>query len=403
MLAELADHIAQLLAVGDLDAAGRLVDAQPRPSAAYELGYAAIALAKQDPATALDRAEAAIEHGAGALGYHYLASAHLLAADADAAIGAARRAIAIDPGTRSRASLGAVLLACGRAHDAAAVLRQVVAEDPKDAQAHLNLATAEARLGDFGAAIASFARAYELQPGDPRAVQNLVAMLAELGKWLGAVAALELTREKPVPPEVAALLDVAKLHLVRLIAERFPAPGGGPDADAAVGAAVASALARGPRIQLDVARTLVQLGRAAEARPIATELASHPLGERERAGVLHLEGAIARATGDTSRARELYDQALALDPGNADLCVDATRLLLEDGTPEALARVGALIEAVPAERRSPELVFNEAAYLARTGRPRDARARLERVLRVTGPTSQLGQLARRALAELGPR
>lgn len=87
------------------------------------------------------------------------------------------------------------------------MLRQVVAEAPHDAEAQMNLATAASQTGDYGQAIESYSRAFDENPADIRPIQALLQMFAEVGKWLGAVAALELSRKGEPPPQVAVALD----------------------------------------------------------------------------------------------------------------------------------------------------------------------------------------------------
>ena len=400
-LQQTTERVARLLAAGDLEGAGKLVASlEATQPVAHDLGYVSLALHKRDGSTALLFAHRAVERGAGALGEHYLALAHLQAGDPAAAIDAARRAVAQDPSPRSRAGFGTVLLAAARPRDAAAVLRQVVAESPRDVEALVNLATACAQLGDYAEAIRCYARAFDADPGNPRVIANLLGMFAELGKWLGALAALELSRKSEPPRELDLVFDVATLHLVRLVAEKFPAPGVGGDPDRAVSSAITAAGSRSPRVQLAVARTLIELGRADEARPLVDGLGEAALDPPDRAALRFLQGVYARGAGDSARALELYGEALAADPGCAEACANATRVLLEDGSAAALERAGKLLDAFPAEHVTPDLLYNHAAYLARTGRPGDARARLERLLRVTGGAGRISQLARQALGEL---
>jgi tetratricopeptide (TPR) repeat protein len=316
------------------------------------------------------------------------------------AIDSARKAVALDRSPRNRSSLGSVLLAAGRTEDAAGVLRQVVAETPHDYDALLNLANACAQLGDYAGAISHYARAFEADPSQTRTIQNLMNMFADVGRWLGALAALELTRTDEAPPAVAVALDVARLHMIRLIADTFPAPDVGASPDEAVVNAVASASARGSAIQLAVARMLVDLGRLDDASRFLDQIERRPLEAADRAVVLFLRGVLARHAQDPAAALALFEQALATDPTRADACVNATQLLLEQGTSTAFAKVAALIDRVPVERRTPELLFNEAACLARLERPEEARALLERVIRITGGAGRIGQVARDALREL---
>ncbi len=398
-----ADRVSALVAVGDAAGAGTYVEsfATTNP-AAYEIGYTGLALAKRDAATAIAHARRAIDVGAGALGHHYHALALVLAGDGAAAIDAARRAVALDRSPRSRGSLASVMLATGRADDAVGILKQIIAETPRDHLALLNLAIANAQVGDFQSAILNNARAFEANPGDTRAIHNLVNMFADIGRWLGAIAALEMTRETStdIPPEVAVTLDVAMLHMIRLVSDVFPQRGIA-QGDAAVAAAINSASARAPKIQLSILRQLLDLGRVDDAAAFVTKIEGQPLDASDRAVVAYAKGVLARHRDDTAGALALYEQALALDPHRADACVNATQLLLEDGSAAALARIDALVAIVPADRRPPELLFNHAAVLAKRGERDQARDLLERVIRTTAGNGRVGKVALAALRELG--
>lgn len=399
----IADRVSALLAAGDVAGAGTYVEsfATTNP-AAYEVGYTGLALAKRDAATALAHARRAIEQGAGAIGHHYLALAHVLAGEGAAAIDAARRAVAIDRSPRSRGSLASVMLAAGRPDDAVGILKQIVAETPRDHLALLNLAAASAQIGDFPSAILNNARAFEADPGDTRAIHNLVNMFADVGRWLGAIAALEMMRASSTntPPEVAVTLDVAMLHMIRLVSDVFPERGV-EQADTAVSAVVASASKRAPALQLSVLRQLLDLGRFEDATAFAAKIEGQPLEASDRAVVAYAKGVLARHGGDGAGALARYEEALALDPKRADACVNATQLLLEDGSEAALARIDKLVAIVPAERRPPELLFNHAAVLAKRGEREAARDLLERVIRATGGNGRVGKVAVQALRELG--
>lgn len=400
-MSEVADRIARLLSAGDVGGAEALVASLTGEPGAHVLGQAVLALYRKDPA-ALGYAERAVQLGTGAAGHQYLAVAYLAAGRGEAAIDQARKAVAADGSLRSRSGLGGILLAAGRPADAAAVLRQVVSEAPHDAEAQMNLATAASQTGDYGQAIESYSRAFDENPADIRPIQALLQMFAEVGKWLGAVAALELSRKGEPPPQVAVALDLVMVHLVRLISVRFPKPGIGEDADQAVASVVGSARGRGIGTQVVVARTLIDVGRVDEARDLIAHIAGQAKSDQDRGHARYLEGFLAEKAGDNDLALQRYTQALAVDPFRVDACVNAVSLLLENNTPAALARIPGLVEQVPAATRSqsPDLLFNHALYLSRSGEPALARANLERIIQVTGGDGRLAVLARRGLDEL---
>jgi hypothetical protein len=77
-------------------------------------------------------------------------------------------------------------------------------------------------------------------------------------------------------------------------------------------------------------------------------------------------------------------------------------LLLDRGDPDSLARAARLLGEIPAEVKgtSPQLMFNEAVYLHRAGRPAEARVGVERVLAATRGQGELAALARQLLEEV---
>ncbi|HLL21557.1 MAG TPA: tetratricopeptide repeat protein [Kofleriaceae bacterium] len=398
------DRVAQRLAIGDTDGAAALTASYAATDpGAHELGRAALALHRRDTSTALQHVHRALAHGGGAVAHSYAAMAHLMAGDADAAVDHARKAVALDGSVRNRSSLGGVMLAVGRPADAAAVLKQVIAEHPRDHDALLNLATASSQLQDHGEAITYYARAFDVDPTDQRPIQNMLHMFAELGKWMGAVAALELSRKGDPPTDVAVALDLVMVHLVRLISVKFPKPGTAEDADEAVGNLITHAQQRAPKTQLIAARTLVDFGRFDDAHRVMQRLAKIQLDDDDRANLAYLEGVIAEQARDRDAALAHYERALAGDPARSDAATNAISMLLEDGSPAALDRIGALVGAVDARAKhaSASLLFNEAIYLTRIGRSADARTNLERMLQLTGGEGPMANMARQALADLG--
>lgn len=401
---EFADRVAKLVATNQHEAATHLVEsvASTQP-AQHALGLAVLALFGKDAAAAAHHAGRALELGAGAVAHQYLAMASLMNGDPAAAIEQANRAVSLDATHRSRAGLGSVLLAAGRPEEAVPVLRRVVTEQPKDSEALLNLASASAQLSDYGEAITFYARAFDANPADQRPIQNLIVMFAELGKWLGAMGALEMSRKGTAPPEVAVTLDLVMLHLVRLISNNYPQQSAAPEADAAVDNAVKSAARRSPAVQLIVARTLIDVGRFDAATRLIGNTERQPLDDTSRASLRYVQGLLAERGGDKPRALALYLEAQAGDPSRIDAAVNAVSLLLDQGTPEAFAQIDGVLAQVPAELRgsSPELMFNESVYLSRTERPVEAKAQLERIVRLTRGEGRVGERARLRLAELG--
>lgn len=402
---DLLERIQRLLVIAEIDAAIQLCQAQlPASPGAHELGMAMIALFRGDAAKLHDHATRAVELGAGAYAYQYLAISHVLRGDAKAAIELAQKAVALDDTPVTRAALGTILLAASRPGDALSVLRQAVFEHPSNHEARLNLAAASAHIGDHAEAITHYARAFVANPGDRRPIEGLITMFADLGRWLGAMATVQLARTESAPPAEALVLDLAFVHVARLISASYPPPGVNPPADRAVEALARTSEAMGPAIRLEVAHTLVELGRLDAARRLVDAVA--PTTDDERAAKLLVEGALAEATGDRPRAIDCYIGAQDAAAERTDAGARAIALLLAERSPEAQRRIAELLARIPEPRRAvdPELLLHEARYLVTTGERGEARGLAQRVVRMTGGAGPIAAHARRLLdTELAER
>lgn len=397
---EVADRVARLLGTGERRAAEELIASVADQPVDHGIASAVLALYLKTPATAVEHAQRAVAAGGGAPAEHMLATAYLAAGDGEAALAHARLGVAADTSPRSRATLGGIMLGLQHYSDAAAVLRQVASEDLRNFEVHLNLGIAAAKAGDYGEAIGAFAQALDINPSDQRPVQYLMNMFADVGRWMGALAALDLSRRDDQPGHVSVLFDLATVHLYRLIAAKFPGPGIGKDPDEAVQRLMVDSLERSPAVQLVAARTLADVGRTDEARQLADRLDKILVDPKERAGVLYLRGTLVEKA-DRPAALALYEQALAADPTRADAAANAISCLLADGSPPAFAKIQTVLANLPPNHRGrAELVFNEAIYLARTNRIAEARAKLSLLVQGLPPDHQLHQLAAGALAQL---
>ena len=70
-------------------------------------------------------------------------------------------------------SQGTVALSEGRFAEAAEAFRQMVAADPEEPIAHMDLGTALLQLGDVSGALARYQESLRLSPGNPRLHYNL--------------------------------------------------------------------------------------------------------------------------------------------------------------------------------------------------------------------------------------
>ena len=398
---ENADRVARLLGRHQIAEAEALIASLADQPIDQALAHTIAALYQKDVAAAVGHATRAVAAGGGADAEHLLATAYLASGDGDAALAHARKGVAADGGPRSRSSLAGVLLGLRRFSDAAALLRQIASEEPKNHDVQLNLGIAAGQSGDYGGAITAFSRAFDLEPHDRRPLDYLMTMFGEIGRPMGALAALDLSRRDDQPGEISVLFGLATIHLFKQIAARFPGPGIAKDPDEAVKRLMVDAIQRSPAVQLVAARTLADAGRLDEAKQLADRLDKIVVEPTERAGVLYLRGYLAEHARDRVGALAAYEEALATDPTRADAAANAISVLLEDGSPAAFAKVQHLLDTVsPLHRARPELMFNESIYLARAGRIAEAKSKLQGLVDALPADHKLAELATQALSEL---
>jgi len=134
--------------------------------------------------------------------------AALQAGDGASAVQHADVAVRLAPGDWQKMALkGMAELASDHAADAAPWLERAIQRAPQpDASLHRNLAMAQYRLGQVPAAIASFERAFELDPHDAGVAANLARVHAERGD--AAAAQAWAARALAIDPNNAAALQV---------------------------------------------------------------------------------------------------------------------------------------------------------------------------------------------------
>lgn len=97
---------------------------------------------------------------------------------------------------------GERLLSEGKPREALRVLRQAVADDPKDARAWLDVGLASEEVGDTSAAEQAYRRAVDIDPRFPDPLNNLGVLLREAGELDQAIDMLELAAA--IDPALAA-------------------------------------------------------------------------------------------------------------------------------------------------------------------------------------------------------
>jgi tetratricopeptide (TPR) repeat protein len=401
------ERLERLFAAGELAQAAALIATYEATDAVrHALGMAALAAHHKDAAGCTrhaERAHALRPHDPMAL--QYMAIAALLRGDRKAAEAHARTAVDRGGGVRSLGWLGNIQLGAGDVAAAEQTYRHMLELAPGHVQALNGLGACRYKQQDLDQATAFLARAFDQDPTDPAPIRSLMNMYGDAGRVLGALALAGLVRDRHLhtDDESGLALDLMVLHLNHVLMGGYPPPNTVPDADAAVAAVVRRAGQRPVRVRLGVARALIDCQRHDDARRLVAELDdARELSTVDRGNAEYVRALLAQHAGDAARALAGYEAAVAIDPRRWDACCNALTLLLERGDPDALARAAALLARVPAEVKgtSPQLLFNEAVYLRRAGRPDDARANLERVLTATQGDGELGALARQLLTEV---
>ena len=166
------------------------VSRDPYPSSASALvGLGKIALSRNDPEGAIEYFQTAISMQPEADSIHYpLAMAYRQIGDLDKAREHLRKRGTRTPeypdplmeelrnvrtGKQFFWSQGTVALSEGRFAEAVEAFRQMVAADPEEPIAHMDLGTALLQLGDVGGALDRYRESLRLSPGNPRLHYNL--------------------------------------------------------------------------------------------------------------------------------------------------------------------------------------------------------------------------------------
>lgn len=162
----------------------------PYPSSASALvGMGNIALSRNDPAAAIDYFETAVSMQPEANSIHYpLGMAYRHIGDLEKAREHLRKRGTKTPeypdplmeelrqvrtGKQYFWSQGTVALSEGRFEDAVEAFREMVAADPQEPVAHMDLGTALLQLGDVSGALDKYRESLRLSPGNPRLHYNL--------------------------------------------------------------------------------------------------------------------------------------------------------------------------------------------------------------------------------------
>ena len=166
------------------------ISRDPYPSSASALvGLGKISLSRNDPEEAIEYFETAVSMQPEADSIHYpLAMAYRQIGDLEKARDHLQKRGTRTPeypdplmeelrnvrtGKQFFWSQGTVALSEGRFAEAVEAFRQMVAADPEEAIAHMDLGTALLQLGDVSGALARYQKSLRLSPGNPRLHYNL--------------------------------------------------------------------------------------------------------------------------------------------------------------------------------------------------------------------------------------
>ena len=267
-------------------------------------------------------------------------------------------------GGSTQLARGHALQQQGRLAEAAAAFRELLNEQPHNAQALHLLGITVGQMGRPQEALALIARAIEVEPSNPVMHTNLAKALAESGRHAEALKSFD--RALALQPDLAAAHRGRGLALVRL----------GEKQAALASLGYAAQLAPyDAQVHNDLGVALELAGRKEEA-----------LKQFERAVALdpqhlqahHNRGAIETSLGRHSEALASLERALALQPRNAALLANRGSVLRALGRPmDALASYDRALASTPG---NPAVHYNRGVVLLSLKRHEDALGSFDRAL-----------------------
>jgi Flp pilus assembly protein TadD/TolB-like protein len=282
---------------------------------------------------------------------------------ADKAVRAADAARALDPALPEVDVVrGQTLVATGRPAEALEAFRRAAATHPSDVDALLGMGRASQLTGDDAAAETQFRRAAALQPSF--AVFNqLGALYADRGRWTDAAAMFRRAAEL-APDSYRAYSNLGGVSVLAC------------DFDSAL-AAFREALRLHPNDAVAVSNlgmTELWMGRSGEAAAtLEKAVQSAPKDWQIRGNYADA----LTATGDAARARESYEQsialvreALAINPTDAVAHSSLGTSLARTGRPEEAARE--IQAALALDDREPSVLWDAAVVAMLRGRSPEA-------------------------------
>jgi len=287
--------------------------------------------------------------------------------------------------TTSRIARALTLHQQGRAAEAAAVCREVLAREPRNSEALHLLGLSAATLGDVRQALALIGAAVQLQPGNAAMQTNLGSALAQAGRHADAVSCYE--RALALEPQLVAAhrgRGSALMHLGRMepaLASFNEALRLAPEDDRALNG---------------LGVLLTQVGRHEEARQcLERAVALNPENVEAHHNLALFESFLGRPR----EALASIERAIALQPQNPALHTQrGVELLALGQLPEALA---SLEQALALRPNDAAAHHNRGVALIGLARHQEALASLERALELGSDSAATHLLCGRACLALG--
>jgi len=227
---------------------------------------------------------------------------------------------------------GIAAFQCGDAPTARMFLEDAAARAPKDAEIRMNLGNVLADDGDTDGALAAYAAAHDLAKGYAEPAYNMGVLLSAQGRHVDAADWFAKALERDVEHGAAAIGRAEALRCAgNLAAARA-------ELEALIARDAGNAVAH-----TNLAAVLSGMGEDAQARRAAENAVRHDPGLA--AGHFNM-GVALQALGDNAGAVERYRHALALEPGHAAAA-------LNQG--EAYIAMGDLVSAHNAYARALEI------------------------------------------------
>jgi len=235
-----------------------------------------------------------------------------------------------DPAVLNLAGIAA--FQCGDAAAARMFLEDAAARAPNDAEIRMNLGNVLAGEGDKDGALAAYAAAHELAPGYAEPAYNMGVLLSAQGRHGDAADWFGQALERDVEHGAAAIGRAEALRCAGNLA------GARAELEALIARDAGSAVAH-----TNLAAVLSGMGEDAQARRAAENAVRHDPG----LAAAHFNlGVALQALNDNAGAVERYRHALALEPGHAAAA-------LNQG--EAYIALGDLVSAQTAYARALEI------------------------------------------------